>query len=106
VHEPASVTKACVNDLLAEHHSGVDMAQALQQAPLRDLAAGIGLNDKFLFTRELFKSNPSLYQQTVARINQSRNLEEALEWLHSRFQWDESLPAVQKFLDLVKRRHS
>ncbi len=69
----------------------------MQQAPLRDLAAGIGLNDKFLFTRELFKSNPSLYQQTVARINQSRNLEEALEWLHSRFQWDESLPAVQKF---------
>jgi hypothetical protein len=71
--------------------------------PITSLKGAIGLNDRFLYIRELFASNNELFDKTVDFIDRSDSLVVALEFLEKNFQWTKS-EASLKFMDLVKRK--
>ena len=79
---------------------------SLLAPPLSDISSAIGLNDRFLFTRELFGSNPKLFFETLQEINRAGSLDSALNYLQENFSWDPESEAVAAFLLLVRRRYS
>lgn len=89
-----------LNDLLLESKT---LDQKLASSPITKLESAIGLNDRFQYTRELFNNDPELFNKTVRKIDQSGNLNEAVNYLNSNFKWKKTDTSIQ-FAQLVKRR--
>ena len=94
-----------INETLAPQKTGADLSSKLQTAPLSSIASGIGLNDKFLYIRELFNGDNALYSNTIRNLDATDSLKDALDYVHRNFDWDEKNDTVQKFIALVYRRH-
>jgi len=82
------------------------LADVLQDRSLARLEDGIGLNDRFLFTRELFKSNPHLYKECIKKIDACSSMEEASAYISTAFHWPSTSGTAKKFLNLIHRRFS
>ena len=72
--------------------------------PIENLAKGIGLNDKFLFSKELFDGNSQKFNATINAINELNSLEEAEEYINTNFSWSPSNNIAKHFMTLVRRR--
>jgi hypothetical protein len=94
-----------INETLAQQKTGGDLSSKLQAAPLTSIVSGIGLNDKFLYIRELFKGDNALYSSAVQHLDMADSLEDALDFINSHFDWDEKNETAQNFIALVHRRH-
>lgn len=71
---------------------------------VEDIRQAISLGDRFLFQRELFAGNGELMQKTLDELNNLGSLDEATEFVYSRFDWDKESTAVQLFENVLKRR--
>lgn len=86
-------------------HQG-SLAQKHESTPISDLKKAITLNQRFQFSKELFKGNNQDYEVTIERIN-STSREEAmktLETLRSKYSWNNESPAAIDFVELIERR--
>ena len=88
-----------VNDLFMQDKS----ESGYQIIPIKTIRDGIGINDRFLFVRELFGNDASGFEQAVTALDQLTTIQEAVNYLKVNIKWQKS-EASQKFLDLVKRR--
>jgi hypothetical protein len=89
-----------VNDLLASDKYD----HLFEGKPLKSMREGIGLNDRFLFIRELFSGDSDQYNKTIETLDSFSTIKEAVEYLKLNFKWSKS-DAGEKFLHLVKRRY-
>ena len=90
--------------MMGEDHS---LAARLQQNPVRDLRAVIGINDKFLFVNELFGGSMEKYNQAIENLNDLKTLNGAMIYLNElkiELQWNSSNEAYQKLRELVIRK--
>jgi len=71
--------------------------------PLKSIRDGIGINDRFLFIRELFGNEQEKYENTLAALDGFTSIQEAVGFLKQNFKWNKT-ESSQKFLALVKRR--
>lgn len=73
-----------------------------------ELSEGLALNQRFMFTKELFEGNSDLMMHTLKTIDQSGSFDEAIALINSRYlgelNWEPETDAVQEFLQLVYRR--
>lgn len=90
--------------------SKTELSDTLQETAIKDLRKAIGLNDKFLFIRELFRGDETMYDRSIKTINGFAILAEAEYWIRRELKlklgWNESNPVVKQFDHLVKRRFS
>ena len=93
--------RQALNDALTTGQSSKD--SAIQPA-INDLKKAIGINDRFLFQRELFAGNTELFNSTVDQINALNNLSEAETFIASNFDWSANQDTAHEFMSLVKRR--
>ena len=77
----------------------------LHSKPILNIEDAIGVNDKFLFIRELFNSNASRYKETIDALNNASDFNSAYSYIEKNFDWDFENEAAQKLLELVRRRH-
>ena len=108
LHEVIAPSKLSLNDQLK---AGVaEVAHKLSEAPIKDLRKGIGLNDKFVFTNELFRGDEVMYERSIKTINSFNALPEAEYWMNRELKvklgWNDSHEAVQHFYAVVRRRFS
>ena len=92
------------NEIIAEHTLKADMSTRLQNKPIGDLAKAIGINDKFLFIKELFEGDSARYSETISHLNSFSDLNDAIIFLQDNFQWSETNEYAAKFIDLVRRK--
>lgn len=71
--------------------------------PISNLKGAIGINDKFMFSRELFDNNQEKLNAAIDAIDQAKSLINAVEYLELNFQWEKNETSL-KFMELVKRR--
>ncbi|RYY87685.1 MAG: hypothetical protein EOO15_11145 [Chitinophagaceae bacterium] len=87
-----------------------EVAHKHSDAPIRDLRKGVALNDRYLFVSELFRGDEAMYERSIKTINAFHILPEAEYWINRELKvklgWDDSLPTVQHFYGLVRRRFS
>lgn len=92
------------NEIIAEHTPKVDMSTRLQNKPIGDLGKAIGINDKFLFIKELFDGDSARYSETLIHLNSFSDLNDAIIFLQDNFQWTDNNEYAAKFIDLVRRK--
>jgi hypothetical protein len=97
-----------LNDRLKEVK--IELSQALNSAPIKDLKKAIGVNDRFLFINELFRGDEAMYERSIKTIQNFSILPEAEYWIKRELKvkigWVESDPVVKQFDQLIKRRFS
>ncbi len=82
----------------------------LNNEPVKDLRKAIGINDKYLFIKELFRNDETAYERSLKTLNSFSILQEAEYWIQREMKyklgWDDNDTTVQSFYHLVKRRFS
>jgi len=94
-----------MNEVLSRYANTFDISKKLQNQPISDISIAIGLNDKFLFIKELFHNDSDLYKKTIDTLNNASDFNNAIQYIDSNFKWDFENPSVQKLLELIRRRH-
>lgn len=75
--------------------------------PVNNLSEAIGLNDKFMFIRELFNNSEKAFSKALVRIDNMSGLEEAQEYFTTAVLNDENRNtyAAKQFGNLLIRRY-
>lgn len=78
--------------------------------PLNDLSRALSINNRILFTRDLFGGDNELLTDTLQQLNACRDLPEAKPLICSlarRFEWpaETKLETAREFIELVRRRY-
>ncbi len=76
----------------------------LKSQPLTNLSEAIGINDRFLFIREVFNGNHEAYNQAINKLDNSVSLEDAKAVIMSYSGDNKETDAIRHLLSLVKRK--
>jgi hypothetical protein len=82
------------------------VSSVIHSKPISDIAAAIGINDKFYFIRELFSGDTIAYNDTVRRLNSAASLGEAMKILDESTVMGSDPAAQSSFVDVVRRKFS
>jgi len=100
--------QASLNDKLKE--SKTELGDKLNESSIKDLKKAIGVNDRFLYIKELFRGDEAMYERSIKTINSFSILPEAEYWirreLKTKLGWHDSHEIVKQFDQLVRRRFS
>lgn len=88
-----------LNDSIGENNS----ESKLTNSPISSLRAAIGLNDRFIFIREIFDNNSEKYNTIIEKLDKMEHIQEAVEYLKANLSMQKN-EASMKFVDLLKRR--
>lgn len=91
-----------LNDAMGEQKS---TESALNNGPISSLRAAIGLNDRFLFIREIFDNNTEKYNTVIENLDKLETIQQAVEYLKANLSLQKNDTSL-KFVDLLKRRFS
>ncbi|MDD2278297.1 MAG: hypothetical protein PHD06_05550 [Bacteroidales bacterium] len=90
------------NEILGQNKK--DFATVLQNKAIGDLTKAIGINDKFLFTKELFNGNAEFYSKSINKLNEFTDINDALIYIQENFNWDNDNEAASQLIDLIRRK--
>ena len=97
-----------LNDKLKQGKT--ELIEVFKETPVKDLRKAVGINDRFLFIKELFRGDENMYERSIKTINSFNIYAEAEYWitreLKVKLGWNNDLVSVQHFDQLVKRRFS
>lgn len=96
-------TEEILNDQLQKKSTDV-IGEKLIKNKLSDIQTAIGINDRFLFIRELFENNAEAYNSSIKFINETSNFSVIEEHFKSNTNWDFENPTVIQFMELTKRK--
>ncbi|WP_373396663.1 hypothetical protein V8V91_18170 [Algoriphagus halophilus] len=73
-----------------------------------DLSESLAINQRFMFTKELFDGNSDLLTHALKSIDECRNFNDAINLVNSRYvnelNWETESEPVQEFLLLIYRK--
>ena len=92
------------NEQLGSVNNEDDISARHKNKPVVNLSDAIGLNDKFLFIREIFDGRRVSYDEAIARLNKVDNLPDAKAIILSFTDEGDDNEVVKQLLDLVKRK--
>jgi hypothetical protein len=93
-----------LNDSFSGNKSDQDLMAHLKSKPIGNLSSAIGINDKYEFIRELFSGNATLYENTLLELDDCKNFNDAYNYLIQNFNWNMDHEAVQRILELIRRK--
>ena len=94
------------NDNIAKKNIKKDVSAKMQSKPINDINSAIGLNDKFIFVRELFSGDKDHYLETIQVLNNFDTFENAIDFLNENFDWKNDNPNYMRLQELVRRKYS
>ena len=93
-----------IYESLSEKSQQENISSKLQSSPITDIAAAIGVNDKFKLIRDLFNGDTDSYRKTIEILNNATNFNEAFNYISTSLNWDMEDGSVQFILELVRRK--
>ena len=110
IEEEPSESERSINDQLESQSEENSVANQLGSQPIASLSQAIGINERFLFTKELFNNDSQAYVAAIEKLNNFETLEEARSYINSdlksNYTWDEESEAVSSLINLVEKRYS
>jgi hypothetical protein len=102
-------SKSSVNEQYASTPDKAEsLAEKLNKSKILDLKKGMGLNQRFLFTNDLFGGDKNTFEKTLDKLNACDTIIEAKAYLssdiESAFEWDLESSTVQQFISLIERK--
>jgi hypothetical protein len=80
------------------------IGEKLSTQKLVDIQSAIGINDRFLFTRELFENNIDKYNTAISFVNKTDSFASVINWIKAEKEWDLEDPTVAQFIEITKRK--
>lgn len=108
IGEVYTSTKKDLNEQFSNNTDNI-IANKLQKTQYNDLMKAIDINDKFLFIRELFNGNGSLFTEVINQLNQLSKLTEAIDYfekIKANYRWKENNDAYNKLYELILKKYS
>ncbi|MDX9811232.1 MAG: hypothetical protein RBU28_02515 [Bacteroidales bacterium] len=81
-----------------------DIAGKLRSKPVHDLSDAIGVNDRFVFIREIFNGSYETYSRAISELNSAGNISDARQVLTGYTGSKAENEAVRQLMELVKRK--
>jgi hypothetical protein len=81
-----------------------DLSARLRARPVQSLNEAIGINDRFLFVREIFGGNLSSYEKAMSRLDTSADMAEARSIISEYSNLGEDNEIMRMLLDILKRK--
>jgi len=100
VESETSPKDRSLNDVISENKSA---ETTLGNSPISSLRSSIGLNDRFLFIREIFSNNTDKYNMVIDHLDKLETIQQAVDYLKSNLTLQKNETSM-KFVDLLKRR--
>lgn len=94
----------CFNEQLGGKNHDDDVSEILKTKHVTDLSEAIGVNDRFLFIREIFDGNKESYDQAIMKLDNVQTLNDARAIIMSYTGEDKANEAVKQLLEMVKRK--
>ena len=92
-----------LNDKLQKPTSEI-LGEKIFSNTLTDIQSAIGINDRFLFTRELFNNSTEEYNAEINFINSADNFSTIENHFRKNKNWDFEDPIVNQFIEITKRK--
>jgi hypothetical protein len=92
------------NEKLGSSKHQDDVLEILKTKPLVSLNEAIGINDKFVFIREIFDGNTEVYNQVIMKLEAVGSLADARAVVMSYAGENTENEAIKQLLDLIKRK--
>jgi hypothetical protein len=99
------------SDALFEIKKGKEISDRLGLAPIMDLNRAFGLNDRMLYTNELFNGDNNVYKETMAVLNSFNSMAQAkiylIENIVSNYEWPSNGKKKQakEFIRTISRKY-
>jgi hypothetical protein len=81
-----------------------DVTEILKSKHITSLTEAIGINDRFLFIREIFNGKNDEYAQAIARLDKAESISDARAVIMSYTGDNKENEAVKQLIELVKRK--
>jgi hypothetical protein len=98
---------ASLYDKIAKPTDKTVATQASRQ-PISNIKSSIGINEKFIYLKDLFKNNINDYNEALDKLNNFESYEEAEDFfqdLKQKYGWDPDSKSFQGLADLLSRRY-
>ncbi len=85
------------------------IAATVNPHAVEDLKMAIGINDKFLFINELFKGDPSVYNDAIDKLNTVGEIQAAdhtIEAYRNEYGWADNSEAYHRLKKIVKSKYN
>ena len=92
------------NENLGTRKHGDNVLELLRSKPLSSLDEAIGINDKFLFIREIFNGNTDSYNEAIQKLEKVGNISDAMAVIMGYAGDNSGSEAVTQLVDLIKRK--
>lgn len=92
------------NDTLSNQKNEEGLTEMLKSKPIKNLSEAIGLNDRFLFIREIFNGSSEAFNTAIARLDSAESINDAKAVIMSYTGDNQENEAVKQLIDLVKRK--
>lgn len=94
---------------LFEQREARELSEKLSLQPLKDLTKGLSINDRLLYTNDLFNKDANLFNAALKKLNDMSNMNEARTFLEEQaeqYSWTdgEKSDVAQDFIKHVRRR--
>ena len=93
-----------INEQMESLRNDGNVTGTIKTKPVTNLADAIGVNDKFLFIREIFNGSPESYNQAISRLDSAQSFTDAKEIIMTCIGDKKETVVVKQLLDLVKRK--
>lgn len=82
--------------------AGLDLNEKLfRETRAKNLRNALTINDRFLFTRELFSNSKEIIEEALCRIESCASFDEAADYLFKELKMDPEKSEVQMFVKIV-----
>ncbi|MDG2343824.1 MAG: hypothetical protein P8L23_04535 [Flavobacteriales bacterium] len=99
--------KTSINDAFSNSESS--LADRFGKKPIDNLSTSIGINEKFLFTNNLFNGSAEDFNEQIKVLNEQNSLTIAMDYIYEtlvqKYNWNTKSKQVKKFIDLIERRY-
>lgn len=82
------------------------LAEELTAARTRSLRHAIGINDKFLMTRDLFDGDEDAYAEAIAELDECETLDDCMIYIAENYEWNPDSEGAKFIMQLLERKHS
>jgi hypothetical protein len=93
-----------IHDQIGGRIDDSDLHRSIRHKPVVNLSEAIGVNDKFLFIREIFNGSPETYNQAITRLDDTSSFDDAKAVIMSYAGEIKENGAASQLLELMKRK--
>jgi hypothetical protein len=97
-------SKKVLGEIIHQPIQYQEISSRLQAKPITNLAAAIGINERFLYIRELFGNDTKKYERAIEIMNNAASFNDAYNYMIREYTWDMDSEMVQGLLELVRRK--